>query len=320
MPFSHEAYSQWWLPVDKTHRLYIQQAGNPHGQPALVLHGGPGSGCHQSYAKLFSPKHFHIILMDQRGAGKSTPTGCLQDNTLLHLIEDIETLRKAINVKQWMLVGGSWGATLALAYAQKYPEAVSGMILRSVFLGTQEEIKRAFIEMPKHIHPEAYTTFINYLSPEERHDPLSAYYQRLLSEQKDVATSAALIWHDYERILSELIPNKLFQDNLSDIHQRQCLGKNLLPKTPRMEAHYFQNDCFLLPDQIVMHMATIAQIPATIIQARYDLLCTPQISTALSKVWPAARLVYLEGAGHSQSDPIVFNALHEAINGHSGSY
>ena len=312
-----QPFLQWWFKADDIHQLFIQQVGNPEGSPILFLHGGPGSGCRDACVSLFDLDRFHIILMDQRGAGRSSPHGCLENNTTKHLIEDIEGLRTSLQINSWALVGGSWGATLAIAYAQAYPEHVDRMVLRSVFLGSEPELMRAFIEIPKKFYPEVFEAFIAPLSIEERNSTLYSYYQLILSSDQQTASIASHIWHDYERILSVIPPQQQTIDDfkrLSESGWNSNYSDRVLPNTPRLEAHYFSHQCFLDDEQLLSDVHHIAAIPACIIQSRYDLLCPPYISHKLVQNWQNCDLIYVDHAGHSQSDPSVSSAMYSAIN------
>lgn len=311
------SFSQWWFKADNVHHLFIQQVGNPKGSPVLFLHGGPGSGCSNTCISLFNLDRFHIILMDQRGAGKSTPHGCIKNNTTDLLIDDIERIRKALHIQSWLVIGGSWGATLAIAYAQKYPQRVKRMVLRSVFLGTEEELKQAFITTPKKFYPDIFDYFIAPLSLYEQGDPLNSYYRRILSADRQISFIASCLWHDYERILSVIAPSQQSINNfikLSESSIKKYVPDRELPKTPRLEAHYFSHKNFLCPDQLFSAVKNIAHIPIQIIQSRYDLLCLPTVSQKLINECFNGSLIYIDGAGHSLSDPNVFISMYSAIN------
>lgn len=310
-------YSQWWFKADDVHHLFIQKIGNVNGEPALFLHGGPGSGCSESCQDLFDLDRFCIILIDQRGAGKSTPHGCIENNTIDLLIDDIERIRKTMHIKSWLVVGGSWGATLAIAYAQKCPQHVNRMVLRSVFLGTEDELRQAFITIPKKFYPEVFDSFMALLSVYERKDPLNAYYRRILSDDDEIAFNAACLWHDYERILSVISPSRQSIDNfikLSNLIRKNYVPNRDLPETPRLGAHYFSHKNFLSPHQLFNQVKNIAHIPVQIIQSRYDLLCLPGVSQKLINNWSKGNLIIVNGAGHSLSDPNVFSSMYSAIN------
>src|ERR1700716_972599 len=226
------------LAVSDGHEIYVESVGRTGGIAAVYLHGGPGSGCQPDHRRLFDPERFHAILFDQRGAGRSRPKGRREDNTLPHLIADIEMIREKFGFPGWSVVGGSWGATLALAYAQAYPKRVSGLVLRATFLGTGEELEGAFLNALPRFYPGLYEDFLGVLAPEERTQPLNAYYRRILDADPAVHDPAARAWGETERILSEHTPNRVRLD-LASLNSSRGV-----PTTPFMEAHYFANDCF----------------------------------------------------------------------------
>jgi proline iminopeptidase len=295
------------LPVGDGHEIYVESVGRSDGIPAVYLHGGPGSGCQPDHRRLFDPERFHAVLFDQRGAGRSRPKGSREHNTLPHLIADMEMIREHFGVARWMVVGGSWGATLALAYAQAHPDRVSGIVLRATFLGTREELQGAFLDALPRFHPDLSDDFLNVLPGEERGQPLDAYWRRILDSDPEIHGPAARAWHDTERILSEHAPGRVRLDFESINSSRS------LPSTPFMEAHYFQNDCFMRPGQLLGDAAKLDRIPGLIVQGRYDLLCPPATSYALSAAWPASRVCPVEAAGHSLYQPGVRDAVMKSI-------
>jgi proline iminopeptidase len=295
------------LAVGDGHEVYVESVGQLSGIPAVYLHGGPGSGCQPDHRRLFDPERFHAVLFDQRGAGRSRPKGSREHNTLAHLIGDLEAIREKFGFERWMVVGGSWGATLALAYAQAHPKRVSGMVLRATFLGTVEEIEDGFLSsLPRH-HPGLSEDFLSLLTPEERKTPITAYFRRILDPDPAVHASAARAWGETERILSELAPNRTRLD-LDALNSSRAL-----PATPFMEAHYFANNSFMQPNQLMAEAGKLAGIPGIIVQGRYDLLCPPRTSHALAAVWRDAEIRIVEGAGHTLYDPGVRNAVMRAI-------
>jgi proline iminopeptidase len=219
----------------------------------------------------------------------------------------MEIIREKFGFKRWMIVGGSWGATLALAYAQMHPDRVSGIVSRATFLGTRAELEGAFIDALPRFYPGLHDDFLSLLSPEERAQPLDAYWRRILDSDSTVHGPAARAWHDTERILSEHRSSRVRLDLAS------LKSTGALPATPFMEAHYFQNDCFMRPDQLVAEAAKLTDIPGIIVQGRYDLLCPPATSHALAAAWPGAEIRVIEGAGHSLYDPGIRDAVMKAI-------
>lgn len=295
------------LTVGSGHEIYVETIGRADGIPAVYLHGGPGSGCQADHRRLFDPERFHAVLFDQRGAGRSRPKGGLEGNTLAYLIADMETIRENLGIERWMLVGGSWGATLGLAYAQAHPKRVSGIVLRATFLGTRAELEWAFLGGLGYFYPDLNDDFLKVLTPQERAQPLDAYWQRILDPDPAVHGPAARAWHDTERILSEHMPARTRLDVES------LASTRALPSTPFMEAHYFKNNCFMRPSQLLAEAGKLAGIPGIIVQGRYDFLCPPSTSHALAAAWPDAEIRIVEGAGHSLYDPGVRNAVMKAI-------
>mgnify|MGYP001026641701 FL=1 len=298
-----------YLPVGDGHEIYVETAGRADGIPAVYLHGGPGSGCQPDHRRLFDPARFHAVLFDQRGAGRSRPKGLRTANTLPHLIADMETIRENLGFERWLVVGGSWGATLALAYAQAHPQRVSGIVLRATFLGTREELEGAFLSNLPRLYPGLNDDFLGLLTPDERAKPLDAYWRRILDSDPAVHVPASRAWHDTERILSEIKPSATRLD-LTAVHNT-ARG---LPSTPFMEAHYFRNDCFMKPGQLLENASRLQGIRGLVVQGRYDLLCPPSTSDALLARWSDAQLRMVEAAGHSLYDPGVRDAVIAAIN------
>jgi proline iminopeptidase len=295
------------LPVGDGHEVYVESVGRADGIPAVYLHGGPGSGCQPDHRRLFDPERFHAVLFDQRGAGRSRPKGGREANTLGHLIADMEMIRERFSFPRWMVVGGSWGATLALAYAQAHPDRVSGIVLRATFLGMRSELEAAFLEALPRFYPDLNDDFLDVLPIEVRAQPLEAYWRRILDPDPAIHGPAARAWQGTESILSEHAPARTRLDPAS------LTAARALPATPFMEAHYFQNDCFMKPRQLLQQAAKLDRIPGLIVQGRYDLLCPPATSQALHAVWPASEIRLVEGAGHSLYDPGVRDAVMKAI-------
>jgi len=293
------------LNVGDGHDIYVESVGRTGGIPAVYLHGGPGSGCQPDHRRLFDPERFHAVLFDQRGAGRSRPKGRREDNTLPHLIADMEMIREKFGFERWMVVGGSWGATLALAYAQAHPDRVTGIVLRATFLGTRKEIEGGFLEVLPRFYPALHADFLNVLPQQERAQPINAYFRRILDSDAAVHGPAARAWGETERILSEHTPNRGRLD--------PSTSSRAMPATPFMEAHYFANDCFMKPNQLLDEAGKLANIPGIIVQGRYDLLCPPATSHALAAVWQKAEIRFVEGAGHTLYDPGVRDAVMKAI-------
>ena len=295
------------LAVGDNHEVYVESVGRIGGVAAVYLHGGPGSGCQPDHRRLFDPERFHAVLFDQRGAGRSRPKGGREHNTLPHLIADMEAIREKFGFERWMMVGGSWGATLALAYAQAHPKRVSGIVLRATFLGTIEEIEDAFLNSLPRLYPGLAEDFLGLLTPEQCTRPIQSYFRRILDPDPAIHGTAARAWHDTERILSEHAPSRTRLD-LDTLKSSRAL-----PATPFMEAHYFRSNSFMRPNQLMAEAGNLAGIPGIIVQGRYDLLCPPKISHALAAAWRDAEIRIVEGAGHTLYDPGVRNAVMRAI-------
>ncbi len=294
------------LSVGDGHWLYVEEVGSPGGTPALFLHGGPGSGSQHFHRRLFDPDRFHAFLFDQRGAGRSHPYLSLNENTTQTLVADIEAIREHYGIDRWLIVGGSWGSTLAVAYAEAHPERVTGLALRAIFLGTRAEVEWAFVEGPKLFRPDLYADFIAQLPEHERADPLPAYLRRLADPDPAVKAAAAHSWAAYERALSELVPA---QPRLS-----APLGRSdRLPPTPIIEGHYIRNDFFLDDGQLLRDANKLRGIPGVIVQGRYDLLCPPKTAYALAEAWETCRLEIVDKAGHAITEPGVMDALTAAV-------
>ncbi|MGM4919216.1 prolyl aminopeptidase [Tardiphaga sp. 813_E8_N1_3] len=296
------------LDVGDGHAIHVESVGRRDGIAAVYLHGGPGSGCQPDHRRLFDPQRFHTVLFDQRGAGRSKPRGLREANTLPHLIADMETIRQTFGFDKWLVVGGSWGATLALAYAQAHPNRVTGIVLRATFLGTREELHDVFNTMlPRH-YPGLHGDFLSALPETERADPLPNFYRRILDADPAVHVPAIRAWGSTEAILSEIAPKRTRLD-------RAELGNTTrpMPATPAMEAHYFKHDCFMRPQQLMEDAGKLAGIPGVIIQGRYDFLCPPATSHALATRWQDAEVRIVEGAGHSLYDPGMRDAVMKAI-------
>jgi proline iminopeptidase len=295
------------LAVGDGHELYVESVGRADGIPAVYLHGGPGSGCQPDHRRLFDPDRFCAVLFDQRGCGRSRPKGSREHNTTQRLIADMEMIREKFDFARWMVVGGSWGATLALAYAEAHPERVCGIVLRATFLGTRAEVETAFTARLSQFYPALHEDFLSVLPAGERGEPIAAYWRRILDADPAAHCPAARAWHDTERVLSEHKPARTRIDLASLNSSRP------LPATPFMEAHYFVNDCFMTEDQLLRDTDKLAGIPGIIIQGRYDLLCPPETSQALAKLWPDSEIRIVEEAGHSLYDPGVRDAVMRAI-------
>ena len=293
-----------YLPLDNGHAMYWEQSGNPQGMPVLFLHGGPGAGAGAVHRRFFDPNFWRIVIFDQRGAGRSRPLAGLDANTTPHLIADIEMLRKFLGIDRMLLFGGSWGSTLALAYAQAHPKRVTGAVLRGIFLGRPIEVDWFLYGMQR-IFPDAHAAFANFLPEEERHDLLAGYLRRLTDPDPAVHGPAARAWSVYEGSCSTLLPS--FDAVSAYAQDRSAIG------LARIEAHYFNHDLFLPEGGLLAHMHRLQGIPAEIIQGRYDMICPAQSAFELAAVWPTARLTIVPDAGHSALEPGVRLALIAAL-------
>ena len=293
-----------YLPLSDGHTMYWEQVGNPRGVPVLFLHGGPGAGAGVIHRRFFDPGFWRAVIFDQRGAGRSRPLGRLEANTTPLLVDDIEVLRRHLGVEKFLLFGGSWGSTLALAYAQAHPTRVAGCVLRGIFLGRRSEVDW-FMHGLAAVFPEAHAAFAGYLPESERGDLLGGYLRRLTDPDPAVHLPAARAWSIYEGSCSTLLPSP---DMVAGFAQdRTALG------LARLEAHYFAHDLFLPPGGLLAHMAGIAAIPAEIVQGRYDMVCPPVSAFDLAAAWPSARLTVIPDAGHSALEPGVRRALVAAV-------
>jgi proline iminopeptidase len=300
-----EPYRSGRLKVDELHDLYWEECGNPQGQPVLFLHGGPGGGLSASHRRFFDPQHYRIVLFDQRGAGKSTPLGEYRNNTTQLLIDDIEKLRSMLGIEQWLVFGGSWGSTLALAYGEAYPQRCLGFVLRGIFLITKAEVEW-FIKGMGNFFPEVHRRFAEGVPVAERNDLLQAYVKRLFCDDPAVYTEAARNWSRYEGSCLFLQPQaQAIQDFESDA---VALGIG------RLEAHYMLNGGFMEEDQLIKNIDKIKHLPAVIIQGRYDVICPPTSAYRLHQAWPEARLHMVGDAGHSSMEPGIAAGLVRATD------
>ncbi len=297
-----EPYSTGRLRLDGRHVMYWEQSGNPRGVPVLFLHGGPGAGAATAHRRFFDPRYYRVIIFDQRGCGRSTPHAETADNTTDHLVADIEALRRHLAVDRWILFGGSWGSTLSLAYGTRYPEACAGFILRGIFLGTAREVDWFLYGMGT-FFPEARRTFVEFLPENERGTLLASYYRRLTSPDPMVHHPAAATWSRYESVCSNLIPRR--EDPSTPVNGSQSAALALA----RLEAHYFVNDIFLAPNELLGAIGRLHGIPAIVIQGRYDMVCPIAAADALARAWPGSRYIIVPDAGHSAMEPGIRAAL-----------
>ena len=292
------------LAVDPRHALYWESSGNRYGVPVVFLHGGPGGGCLPYHRRFFDPGFWRIVLFDQRGAGHSAPYAEVADNTTWHLVADMERLRAHIGVDRWLLFGGSWGSTLALAYAQAYPERCLGLVLRGIFLARPAEIEW-FMEGMRVVFPEAWREFAAFLPASERADLLGSYYRRLNDPDPGVHLPAAQAWDRYEGACVSLLP-----DALPPRADESPLASLAIA---RIEAHYFVNRAFLADNELLQQVDRIRHLPCTIVQGRYDVVCPPITADTLAQAWPEAEYIVVPDAGHSIREPGITRELVAAV-------
>lgn len=288
------------LPIDAIHTLYWEESGNPQGVPVLFLHGGPGAGASPKHRQFFDPDYYRIIIFDQRGAGRSTPLGELRDNSTQHLIADIEYLRELLGVERWLVFGGSWGSTLALAYGEAHPERCLGFVLRGIFLCRLWEIDW-FMRGMRQFFPEAWQRFAGYLPEAERDNLLGNFHTRLNDPDPAVHMPAAKVWSVYEGECATLQPDPAVQANYGADGVALGVG--------RIEAHYFVNRIFLPENDLLANVGKIAHLPMITIQGRYDVLCPPVSAWELHQAWPGSSLEIVPDAGHSAWEPGITRGL-----------
>jgi proline iminopeptidase len=288
------------LRLDDLHSMYWEVCGAADGQPAVFLHGGPGAGASADHRRFFDPRHYRIVVFDQRGAGRSRPLGETRENTTQHLIADMEHLRRHLDIERWLVFGGSWGSTLALAYAEAHPKRVTALILRGIFLCRSAEIDW-FLYGMRTLFPEAWERFAGFIPAAEQDDLLTAYHRRLLDPDPGVHMPAARAWSTYEGACSTLLPSPETVAAFGE--ERMALG------LARLEAHYFQNRVFLRENQLLDEIGRIRDIPGAIVQGRYDAVCPIQSAHDLRKAWPKSHYTVVPDAGHSAMEPGVRRAL-----------
>lgn len=296
----------FWLDVDSQHRIYVEESGNPSGIPVILIHGGPGAGTSPAQRSFFDPNRYRIILFDQRGCGQSTPHACLENNTTAHLIADMELIRQHLNIEQWMLFGGSWGSTLALAYAQAHAERVSGMILRGIFLGRGQDIAWLYQSGANSVFPDYWQDFIKVIPENERQDMLSAYYKRLTSSNEIARMQAAKAWSVWEGRCVTLMPHPETEAHFSEPHIALAIA--------RIEAHYFINRCFMTENQLLQNVDKIQHIPTTIVHGRYDMVTPLEQAFTLHARLSEAHLHIIRDAGHAAFEPGITDALVKATD------
>lgn len=291
-----------FLEVDSGHRLYYEECGNPKGKPVVFLHGGPGGGCTPGMRRFWNPDVYRIVLFDQRGSGQSTPHANLDNNTTWDLVNDIEIVRAALQIDRWQVLGGSWGSTLALAYCQAHPGRVTEIVLRGIFMLRKKEIDWFYQHGASEIFPDRWQHFLEPIPRSERGDLLKAYYQRLTSDDAEVRLAAAKAWSVWEGSTSTLLPNAAIAGAFGEAEMALALA--------RIECHYFMNHGFMEENQLIKDVDKIRNIPAVIVQGRYDVVCPAVSAWELAQAWPEADLRIVPDAGHAAFEP---GNVHELI-------
>ena len=302
-----EPFASGFLQVSPLHRLYYEQCGNPDGKPVVFLHGGPGAGCGPNSRRFFDPAHYHIILFDQRGCGRSTPHAELVENTTWELVADMERLRQHLGIDRWQVFGGSWGSTLALSYAQTHPQRVSELVLRGIFMLRRWELEWFYQKGCDAIFPDAWETYLAQIPEVERGDLISAYYRRLTSPDPAIRLSAAKAWSVWEASTSYLLQDaEQIKGNAVD---------EFALAFARIECHYFVHGGFFeADDQLLRNASRLKDIPAVIVQGRYDVVCPARSAWDLHRAWPEADLRIVADAGHSAFEPGITDELVRATD------
>ncbi len=304
---SLQPYRTGTLQVSELHRIYFEEVGNPQGRPAVFLHGGPGGGCVPLYRQYFHPERWRLVLFDQRGCGRSTPHAELRENTTWDLVADIEKLRQHLEIEQWVVFGGSWGSTLALAYSQTHPQRCRGLILRGIFMLRSQELLWFYQSGASYIFPDAWEAYLQPIPEAERANLIPAYYQRLTSSDPQIRQQAAKAWSIWEAKTSKLLPDLAIVAEFGQDQFAEAFA--------RIECHYFINKGFFATDaQLLENVDQIRQIPAVIVQGRYDVVCPMVSAWDLHRAWPEAEFIVVADAGHSMTEPGIRNALINATD------
>jgi proline iminopeptidase len=295
-------FREYRLPVGGGHTLYVEECGNPDGQPVVILHGGPGGGGNPTMRRFHDPERYRIVLFDQRACGRSTPNASLENNTTAELVADIERIRRELGIGRWQLFGGSWGSTLALAYAEAHPERVSSMVLRGIFLLTQAELRWFYQDGCSWIYPEAFAEFQRLIPPAERDDMIAAYHRRLTSNDLSQRLAAARAWSIWEGTTLSLIPEP---DRVARFG-----ADTYALAFARIESHYFVNAGFFRRDgELLLEAGRLKDIPGAIVHGRYDVVAPVKSAVLLNKAWPASDLRIVTDAGHAMTEPGIVHEL-----------
>lgn len=301
-----EPYAVHRLAVDAPHEIYVEECGNPQGLPAVFVHGGPGGGCTPDNRRFFDPASYRIVLFDQRGCGRSRPHAELSHNTSADLVADMERIRVLLGIDRWLVFGGSWGSTLSLLYAETHPERVRALVLRGIFLATQAELDWFYRGGIANIFPDHFAEFVALIPEAEHGDLVRAYHKRLTDPDQEVRRRAAEAWSLFEARCSTLLPSETLVSQFTE--------PDVAIAVSRIECHYFINDCFLAPDQLVRDVRRLAAIPGVILQGRYDVVCPPIAAWRLKQAWPEAELRFIADSGHAAGEPSTRSALVETTD------
>jgi proline iminopeptidase len=296
-----EPNKEYMLTCGDIHNIYVEESGNPDGQPILFLHGGPGGGCGAKQRRFFDPKYYRIILFDQRGCGKSTPLGETKENTTEDLISDIETIRKHLNIEKWILFGGSWGSSLALAYGVRYPEYLIGLILRGVFLSREKELDW-FLKDVDQFFPEYHELLLNHKDNINKDNLVEEYTRLVFGNNFNIAKKASVAWNKFEGSVLKLLPTSDLSDN-KEINYEFELAR------AKVQLHYINNLCFIDGEKILNKVKVLENIPVEIVQGRYDMVCPPKTAYDLKQRLPHSQLVIIADAGHSASEDGTLSSL-----------
>jgi proline iminopeptidase len=307
-----EPFNKGSLNVGQMHQIYFEECGNPVGMPIVFLHGGPGSGCNPTQRRFFDPVFYRIVLFDQRGCGRSKPQGEVEANTTDDLVNDIEALRLHLNIDKWHIFGGSWGSTLAIAYAVKHAERIISLTLRGIFLSRPSELKW-FLGDVQHFYPEVWDKLVKYLPPNKQNDVLNAYAALIFNTDLTISGDAAQQWNAFENAIMRLKPlGKEIIEATSKTAEELNNERITEVARARVQIHYILNQCFVDGEALLKKAANLTNIPTTIVQGRYDMVCPPQTAWALHQSMPHAKFTMVADAGHSAMEPGVTSALIEA--------
>jgi len=296
-----------YLRVSATHELYFEECGNPAGKPVVFLHGGPGAGSNAAVRRFFDPARYRVVVFDQRGCGRSRPHASQEDNTTWHLVDDIEKLREHLKIDSWQVFGGSWGSTLAIAYAETHPERVTELVLRGIFMLRPEELRWFYQEGASNLFPDYWESFIAPIAESDRHDLVAAHHRRLVGDDRAAMLDSARAWSVWEGVTSNLL--------ISEAAVGQFQSDDFAVALAKIEAHYFVNGGFLeKASQLFDDIDRIRHIPAVIVQGRYDVVCPPRTAWELHQIWPEAEFRVVPDAGHSAFEPGIVHELVEATD------